>query len=172
MGWLAGWAARWCGGRWFFARTLPLVFVAVSLLSFEFPGDEYRLYVVSSHAGLPGMFVLSRFTSGDVHDPSLRISIALAGGLAFAAIGALLDWLRPARSRFFVQTLVLAALLFLAMVMRYPSMAQAVAKNGSLAAYAFASINPALELSALFVVLQQIAARAADFVRARRNAGR
>lgn len=136
---------------------LPVVFVVVSLVSFEFPGDEYGLWVVGNHAGIPGLLLLGN--SGDIGDIKFRAAMAASGAVVFAAVGFVLDWLRVGRRRFLLLALGWWGILVGAMLLKYPSMARAIAKNGSLEAYVFASIAPGIELAALCLIVVHVARR-------------
>jgi len=74
----------------FFALILPLLWTPCPLVQYKFPGDEYFAFAISSIPGLWGM----RFVSGDIHDPTLPLKVALAGALTAVIIGLLMDWMR------------------------------------------------------------------------------
>lgn len=136
---------------------LPVVFVAACLVSFEYPGDEYGLWIAGHHAGWPGLLLFE--SVGDIGEWKYRLALAASGAIVFAGIGALLDWMIVARRRFLMLALGLSALLVGWQLMQFPSMARAIAKNGSVQAYVLASIAPGIELAAVGMIGGRIARR-------------
>lgn len=76
------------GGRWLrsgFVWLVPGLWVACSLASFHWPGDEYRLYFIGSIAGSWIFMVLPDV--GDVTRFWLRLEVSAAGFVVLAAFG-------------------------------------------------------------------------------------
>ncbi len=78
----------------FYTWILPLLWTPCPLIQYRFPGDEYAMFAVSS---IPGFWVGLIRPFGDIHDPAIPISIALAGALTVTAIGLLMDWMRVSK---------------------------------------------------------------------------
>jgi hypothetical protein len=124
--------------RWFFLFALPAGWAALSLLHFHFPGDEYGLWAVSSMAGTWITFLLP--SVGDIHQPWIRFSVAATGALVMAGAGWLLYRL-GARRWLWTTVWLLAALIILVITLQsYPSLNQAMRKNGSWTAYILSAL--------------------------------
>lgn len=127
--------------RWFFVVMVPLAWSVCSLVHFNHPGDEYGLYFVGSAIGSWSALVLP---FDDIHNPLLRGSIALTGGVLMAGVGFWLDRMRV-RSGLWICVFGIAipVTLFLA-INAYPSTDAALRKNGSWSAYLCFSIQIAM----------------------------
>jgi hypothetical protein len=124
--------------RWFFLFALPAGWAALSLLHFHFPGDEYSLWAVSSIAGTWITFLLPNV--GDIHQPWIRFNVAATGALVMAGAGWLL-YRSGARKWLWTTVWLLAALIILVITLQsYPSLDQAIRKNGSWTAYILSAL--------------------------------
>lgn len=124
--------------HWFFQLMLPLVWSTVSLLHFHQPGDEYGLWAVSSMAGSWVLFLVPNI--GDIGDGWVRATVAMVGFLVMGGVGLLLCWLKASVRVWLVLWLVSSLVSMGLMLMQYPSIERAIAKNGSWAAYIYAAI--------------------------------
>jgi hypothetical protein len=75
----------------FYTWLLPVVWTTCSLMSYQFPGDEYGGYAISSIAGIWIAFFIKNI---NIHDPILPISVAATGAIVMTGIGFLMDRLK------------------------------------------------------------------------------
>ncbi len=151
--------------RHFYVWCVPLVFAVVSLLSFQWPGDEYALWVASSIVGVWWGFI---FQVGDIQQWHIPWLTAAVGMVVLAPLGWALDRLRLDR-RLWLGLLVVGTIgMFLWSILSYESIDRAIRKNGSLQAYLLASINMGLYLSIIMGLLIGLAQ--AGLRRRRKNA--
>jgi len=139
----------------FFTFVLPILFACCSLLSFKFPGDEYAMYAISSYVG---SWIDHIVPFGDIHNPLIPISIALTGAVVMAGLGFLMDCLKASKRRWIILYIAGALGFFIYSVAGYPSIQEAIAKNGSLMAYALFSINLSLYLSTIISLVWKFTA--------------
>lgn len=134
--------------RWLMVWLLPLLWGAVSYLSFREPGDEYALFVVSSAAGI-WIFAIIQ----DSGTPQQLYPWVLGTGLlTIGLLGLLLDLLRV-RLRWWLALWTVVALAFFGTtIANYPSYQRAIAKNGSLGAYVYFSLNAGLTMTTLLML--------------------
>lgn len=131
-----------------FKWLLPVAWIVISGISFAYPGDEYNLWGFSSIAGTWILFFAASLFAGQ-HPRDFLPAVLVAGFVTMAMLGWLLDRLRAPRMAFVVTWLVLAIAGLINALVSYPSYARALAKNGSLAAYIFSSLNFALTSTTL-----------------------
>jgi hypothetical protein len=79
---------------WVYVWALPLIWCTLSFWSFQFPGDEYGIWVIGS---LPAVLVWIwiKGNTGDIH--GFVVPVLLIGACLMAVIGLLMDWLRVAK---------------------------------------------------------------------------
>lgn len=131
-----------------FVWLLPLLWAAIARASFAHPGDEYGLFAVSSLAGTWPLM------SGLIQVPldSLFARVCVVGVPVLAGAGLLLDLLGASRRVWLALWAALAVMILAAALNGYPTLERAIAKNGSLAAYIFFSLNFALTIAALVML--------------------
>jgi len=118
--------------RWFFTLLIPLAWGGCSLVHFQFPGDEYALYFISSLAGSWFCFFIQ---IGDIHQWWIPWSIAATGASVMTGVGWVLARLGVPRRLWLVLFAVSALGLLALMLSGFPSFGRALAKNGSWWAY-------------------------------------
>ena len=119
--------------RWLFVWLVPLVWVAGSFLNALEPGDEYMLWGVGSFAGT----WIYAFVNASGSFWANVASPLLVGAIVMALAGLLLAWLRASITVLVVIFAIVAASVALTSIAAHPSIARAIAKHGSLAAYWF-----------------------------------
>jgi hypothetical protein len=132
---------------WFFRLTVPTAWLSAATVSWAHPGDEYCLFLVSA---IPAFWV-TPFV------PSTRLPQALpvlfaAGFVAMGLAGWLMDALRVRLVPWLVAVACGVAFLLWLALSAYPDLDQAIARNGSLTAYASAATNMSLYLSSFLAV--------------------
>lgn len=121
--------------HWFILLVVPVLWGTGSLIHFQFPGDEYALWVFGSMAGSWVSFLLPNV--GDIHQWWIRISVAGVGAVVMAMLGWILCWLKV-RKRIWTGLWALGAVAWWGFMMsRFTGLEQALAKNGSWWAYLF-----------------------------------
>ena len=135
--------------RRFFIWFLPLVWSLVAFIARSHPGDEYGLFLAGSIAGFWSEFIFRE--AGDVGVIMTRVMIA--GAITICAAGWILDLLRVPRRAWFVVWIPLAALIFWITLAGYPTIAKAISKNGSIAAYVCVSLNMSLYVSVILLAI-------------------
>lgn len=157
-------AARWLGaeilpfilaaaGIWILTRVqsphwfvwlVPLVWSICAFGSYHHPGDEYGLFIVTI---LPSIWlaVFLEFT----HLSEVCLLLIAAGALPMAAFGFILDRFAVCRRLWTLFYVGLSAGLLSWGLLEFPSLNAAIAKNGSVSAYAFCAANLGLCLSVL-----------------------
>ena len=150
--------------RRFFLWFLPLTFAICSVISFQYPGDEYALWGYSSIAGTWIWFV---FQAGDMHNPMIPALAAGTGALVMAIPGLLLTKLKTNIRLWLWVFVICSVAIFIFTITRYPTIEKALSKNGSWQAYIFSSINVGLYLSIVPTVLIDIIIK---FAKVRKNA--
>jgi hypothetical protein len=137
--------------RWFFVLLVPLAWGGCSLVHFQFPGDEYAMYFISSMAGA-WLCIFVRI--GDIHQWWIPWSVAATGASVMAGVGWAL--MRLAASHWLWLALWAGSTLGLLalMISEYPSLERALSKNGSWWAYVCsAALMGSYVASALSLVL-------------------
>lgn len=159
-------------GRLFFFLLLPLIWGAGALIGFAHPGDEYGLWFVSSLAGtwLTIILHVNDLLPGDIHHPLLLISAVTTGVLVMLGAGYGMDRLRVSKVLWALLYLVLGGALLAWSVGSYPSIREALNKNGSWIAYIAAASNAGITLSVVLSFVVTALARWAG--RGRRAAAR
>ncbi|MEM8679304.1 MAG: hypothetical protein AAGF97_08135 [Planctomycetota bacterium] len=124
---------------WLYVWILPLVWVPTAVRNLEHHGDEYGGFLVGSLAGCWIMPVISALS---LNSPKqIMPLIVLAGGLSMLGAGALLDRLRVPWIAWFGLWLAISLWMFADWFGKYPTVARALAKNGSYDTYLVTSIN-------------------------------
>ena len=145
--------ARW---NYFLLIVLPIVWVTVAAVSFQYPGDEYGLWAVGSAAGIWILWLFASLEAG-VAPGRILPSVLVAGVATMAVLGFVLDRLRSPRVSLAVTWLVTTVFTVAFMLNQFDTYERAMAKNGSLQAYIFSAANLALLLvSLLFVLMTSI----------------
>ena len=134
--------------KYLYVWLLPLVWSICSFMSFQFPGDEYGLYAVSSMIGIWIAFLVDM--PGDIHHPAFWMSITATGAIIMALIGWGLSALRVKLRLLLILHICAAVAFFLLVVFSYPSIEKVLSKNGSWWAYIFSSLNMGLYASVIF----------------------
>jgi hypothetical protein len=155
--------------RWLGAEVLPLILVAVGIWlttrtkarhllvwlvpalwsmcafgSWHHPGDEYGIFCVSILASLWLVFLL-KFG----HLSQVYLLLIAAGALPMAGFGFLMDRL-PVSRRLWAAVYIVASVAFVAWgLLSFPSLERAIAKNGSISAYAYCAANLGMYVSLL-----------------------
>lgn len=137
--------------KYVYVWLLPLLWSICSLLSFQFPGDEYAIYAVSSMAGTWAVFLLN--IQGDIHDFAFRGTITTTGIIVMLIASFILAKLRVKIKLWLVLYITLAALILVMTINSYPSIEKALSKNGSWWAYIFGSLNLGLYASVILSVI-------------------
>ena len=157
-------AARWlgaevlpfilaAGGIWLTARTkarhllvwlVPALWSMCAFGSWHHPGDEYGMFIASI---LPSVWLAILLESR--HLSQVYVLLIAAGALPMAVFGFLLDRL-PVSRRLWTAIYILASVAFCAWgLLSFPSLERAIAKNGSISAYAFCAANLGMYVSVL-----------------------
>ncbi|MHC4694722.1 MAG: hypothetical protein ACYS67_18445 [Planctomycetota bacterium] len=137
--------------KYVYVWLLPLLWSVCSLLSFEFPGDEYGIYAVSSMAGTWALFLFN--IQGDIHKFAFRGTITATGIIVILIAGFILAKLRVKLKLWFALYITLAVVIMVLTINSYPSFEKALSKNGSLWAYIFGSLNMGLYASVILSVI-------------------
>ena len=137
--------------KYVYVWLLPLLWSICSLLSFQFPGDEYAIYAVTSMAGTWAVILFK--IQGDIHDFAFRGTITITGAIVMLTAGILLAKLRVKMRLWFVIYIIAAVVFLVVSLSNYPTIEKALSKNGSWWAYILGSINMGLYVS---VVLSMI----------------
>jgi hypothetical protein len=157
-------AVRWLGaevlpfivvavGIWLTARTktrhllvwlVPALWTACAFGSWRHPGDEYGLLGVSM---LISIWLVILIHSNNLSQAILPLMAA--GALPMVVFGFLLDRLPVSRRWWAAVYIVASVALFAWGLSSFPSLEKAVAKNGSISAYAFCSANLGMYVSVL-----------------------
>lgn len=122
--------------RHWFVWLVPLVWSACAFGSWHHPGDEYGLFALSILPSLWLVFFL-QFT----HLSQVYLVLIAVGALPMAALGFILDRLAVSRRLWAVFYIVASVGLFSWGLLEFPSVNAAIAKNGSISAYAFCATN-------------------------------
>lgn len=131
--------------RLFYIWFIPLVWAMTSYLQYFHPGDEYGMYVISS---LPGIWIGIIVSSFDIGDPIMGGGlVALVGALVMTTFGFLMDSVKVQKIFWAFAFSGAAVAVFIMSIMSYPSLDRAIAKNGSIRAYVFMSINVGIYFS-------------------------
>jgi hypothetical protein len=134
---------------------LPVIWLVAALSSWDHPGDEYGLFALSC---APAAWVAPFLAYTHLREV---LPILLAAGMAtMALVGWLMDGLRVRRAAWLPLFALGAVALVLYALSEYPSYQRAMAKNGSLMAYASAATNVSLYLSSILVILGTLSGRA------------
>lgn len=157
-------AARWLGvevlpfilvavGIWLTARTkarhllvwlVPALWSMCAFGSWHHPGDEYGMFGVSM---LVSVWIVLMLNFG--HLSQVYLLLIAAGALPMAIFGFLLDRL-PVSRRWWAALYIVASVgLFAWGLLSFPSLERAIAKNGSISAYAFCAANLGMYVSVL-----------------------
>jgi hypothetical protein len=157
-------AVRWLGaevlpfivvavGIWLTARTkarhllvwlVPALWSMCAFGSWHHPGDEYGMFIASI---LPSVWLAILLESR--HLSEVYVLLVAAGALPMAVFGFLLDRL-PVSRRLWAAIYIVASVAFFAWgLLSFPSLERAIAKNGSISAYAFCAANLGMYVSVL-----------------------
>lgn len=161
-------AARWLG-----AGILPFVVAAVGIWgstrkkarhllvwlvpslwsicafgSWHHPGDEYGMFIVSVLASIWLAFLLDFGHLSEVY-----LLLIAAGALPMAGFGFILDRLPVSRRLWSAFYIVASVGWFVWMLWQFPTLERAIAKNGSISAYAFCAANLGLYASVLLFLV-------------------
>jgi len=160
-------AVRWFGpevlpfvlaavGVWLTARTkardllvwlVPALWTACAFGSWRHPGDEYGLLGVS--------MLISIWLVILIHSTNLSqaiLPLIAAGAVPMTVFGFLLDRLPVSRRLWAAVYIVASVALFAWGLLSFPSLEKAIAKNGSILAYAYCSANLGMYVSVLTCV--------------------
>jgi hypothetical protein len=149
-------AVRWLGievlpfilvavGIWMTARSksrhllvwlIPSLWSLSALGSWHHPGDEYGLFCVSVLVSLWLVFLLDFGHLSEVY-----LLLIAAGALPMAISGFLLDRLPVSHRLWAAVYIMVSVALFVWGLSSYPSLDKAIAKNGSISAYAYCAAN-------------------------------
>ena len=135
--------------RWFYRWLLPLLWVVICRVNFDYPGDEYGMWGVASLAA--AWIIPLGGLHGDIRDVLPRV--LAAGTMTMLIVGWIMDRVRVPRRWWAVVWLPLAALVCLLALQPYPTYAQAIAKNGSLGTYISSSLNFAMYPSVVLLLI-------------------
>ena len=144
-------------GVWISARTkarhllvwlVPALWSACAFGSWHHPGDEYGMFVVSALAAMWTLFILK-----PGHLSNVYLLLIAAGALPMAGFGFLLDRLPVSRRLWSVFYIVASVGWFVWMLWQFPTLKAAIAKNGSISAYAFCASNLGLYVTVLLFSL-------------------
>lgn len=140
-------------GVWLTARTkarhllvwlVPALWSLCAFGSWHHPGDEYGMFCVSVLASLWLAFLLEFGHLSEVY-----LLLIAAGALPMAVFGFLLDRLPVSRRWWAAVYIVASVALFAWSLLSFPSLEKAIAKNGSISAYAFCAANLGMYLCVL-----------------------
>jgi hypothetical protein len=140
-------------GIWFSTRTkarhllvwlVPSLWSACAFGSWHHPGDEYGMFIASVLASIWLAFFLNFGHLSEVY-----LLLIAAGALPMAGFGFILDRLPVSRRLWGLFYISASTGLFTCGLSSYPSLKAAIAKNGSISAYAFCAANLGLYLSVL-----------------------
>jgi hypothetical protein len=112
------------------------------------PGDEYGMFIVSVLASI-WLALLLDFG----HLSEVYLLLIAAGALPMAGFGFVLDWLPVSRRLWAAAYIVASAAFFAWGLLSFPSLERAIAKNGSISAYAFCAANLGLYGSVLLFLV-------------------
>lgn len=131
--------------RPFYVVLVPVLWVSGVWIGFQFPGDEYALWVISA---LPGAWI--GFVLTDVGDLGAFLpKVLLAGGLILVGVGWVMDRLRVPFRPWALGVLLGTVGLCFQTIGEFPSYARAISKNGSLAAYVLFGWNLSVVLASV-----------------------
>ncbi len=134
---------------WFFVWLLPLLWMVTSVLSFQWPGDEYGLWSFGSLAGLWIVYLI-----GNIGNTArIAIFVIIAGSVSMVPLGLLLDMLRVRRRLWLLLYLLFAAGICVTALASFPSLSKAISKNGSITAYVLFSLNMGMYAAIIVMVL-------------------
>lgn len=154
-------ASRTAIDRRFYLLFSPLAWAGCSLLHFQYPGDEYAMYFISSVAG---SWIFSIFQAGDIHNPLIPLSVAATGAVVIAAAGWLLVRLRVRKALWAGLFAASALVILWLMLHSFPNLERALRKNGSWWAYVCSAVQlgmyTATVLSAAVVGITRLCRRA------------
>lgn len=136
--------------RWLYRLTIPWIWLAVALVSWRHPGDEYGLFVIAN--GLPSALVVVWFGVTGTPDHVFTTMI-LCSFAAMCLISWVMDRVRVPWWLVISFWLMAAITLFRMAYGSFESHARAIAKNGSLTAYVTASSNLALFLACIAAIV-------------------
>ncbi len=135
---------------WLYRLTIPWLWLAVALVSWRYPGDEYGLFVIAN--GLPGAWLSLWLHFSGSPDDIFPTVLAVSGGSVFV-VAWVMDRLRVPSWLLLTLWLTGAIVLFKMAYDPFESHARAMAKNGSLTAYVSAASNLGLFLACIGAVM-------------------
>lgn len=150
--------------RFFYRVTLPTCWLLAAWASWNHPGDEYGMFLVSA---LPACWVAIFLSSSNLQ--VVLPPLFAAGTLTMVLGGWNMDRLRIRPLLWASSYLGGTIALVLWSLAEYPSYQKAMSKNGSLTAYVSAAANVSLYLSALGSFLGTALHRCIQLVRKPRN---
>lgn len=118
---------------------LPVAWGVSIWVSFHHPGDEYGLFGIGA---MPASWMLVWGTIGEIK--RAMPAIAMCGMISMFVAGWALDILRVRVWIWLPLVLLMCGTMVAQMISYYPSLARAIAKNGSLQSYFSASLNVSL----------------------------
>ncbi len=136
--------------KYFYLYALPLIWLLTSIVSYYHPGDEYALYVYSSYIGV---WIYYIFQAPDTNSFLFPALISLTGTIVMIIPALFLHKLKIRKSLWAVLFALCTISIFLFLITRYPSVAKALSKNGSLWAYIAASTNIGLYFSVILSII-------------------
>jgi hypothetical protein len=160
-------AVRWLGaevlpfilvavGIWITARTkarhllvwlVPALWSMCAFGSWHHPGDEYGMFIASI---LPSIWLAVLLESR--HLAQVYVLLIAAGAPLMAVFGFLMDRLPISRRLWAALYIVASAAFFAWGLLSFPSLQRAIAKNGSISAYAYCAANLGIYVSVLMCV--------------------
>lgn len=123
---------------------VPTLWSACALGSWYHPGDEYGLFIASTLAAIWIVFILE-----PGHLSNVYLLLIAAGAMMMSLLGFILDRLRVPRRPWVLIYILTSVGWFGWMLWQFPTIDEAVAKNGSVLAYAFCGANLGLCVSVL-----------------------
>lgn len=141
---------------------LPLLWLVAAMTSYQHPGDEYGMFIVSA---LPASWILAIVSESNIQN--ILPLVFMAGAVPVALSGWALDRLRVRLLLWLPLFLTITVALVLYSLSGYPTYQRAMAKNGSLTAYISAGSNLALYLSTIVSYLATLVIRVVQAVRQR-----
>ncbi len=109
----------------YFVLLLPLLWGVCSLINFYFPGEDYKMYFLSSFAG---SWIVLLFGFSDIHN--VVIPIATIGAIVMAGFGYLMDYLQIRKMFWVVTFTVCVSAVFAFSNLFHPSIAIVLSKSG------------------------------------------
>lgn len=129
---------------------LPGLWLLITLGSYRYPGDEYGMLVGGSIAGFWPLMLWQPF--GLTLDRAMPVVLGVGTTVVFL-LGWFADWWRVRVWLWLALWAPFAVVFAFWMLSSYPTLARAISKNGSIAAYVLCSANLALYLTVLAAIV-------------------